>query len=444
MSGSTRGQLPTRALILAAGVGSRLRPLTDRIPKCLVPIAGRPLLAYWIEALMRVGVREIWINTHAHAEQVRALIAEYNGRNSGVRLHECHEPELLGSAGTVSVNPQVADGAGDVIVVYADNFSVLDLRSMLAAHAANRAEFTMALFASPNPRSCGIAELDDQDRVVAFVEKPETPRGNLANAGIYVLAAEVYREIAALCAFDLGFDVIPRYVGRMHGFRHAGYHVDVGTQDTYRQACAAAEDLLTRMGQTPDGRRRAVFLDRDGTLIEHVHYLNDPAQVRLVEGCGSALRALRDAGFAIVVITNQAAIGKGLLDAATLERIHERMFELLASEGVTIDALYWCPEAGASRDRSIIEHPDRKPGPGMLLRGASELGLALERSYMVGDMLSDVLAGHNAGCRASLLVDGGAGVEAHEEPLARRFPTVSGVGGAARWILEDVSRIAGN
>lgn len=444
MNGGTRGQRPTRALILAAGVGSRLRPLTDHIPKCLVPVAGRPLLTYWIEALTRIGVRDIWINTHAHAAQVRALIARYNGRNSGVRLHECHEPELLGSAGTVAANPQVADDAGEVFVVYADNFSLLDLRSMRAAHLANRADFTMALFESPDPRSCGIAEVDDRDRIVAFVEKPETPRSNLANAGIYVLAAEVYREIAGLGAFDFGFDVIPRYVGRMHGFRHTGYHIDVGTQESYRQACAAAEDLLAGTGQTPDGRRRAVFLDRDGTLIEHVHYLSDPAQVRLVAGCGRALRDLRDAGFAIVVVTNQAAIGKGLLDAGTLGRIHERMFELLENEGVTIDALYWCPEAGASRDRSVVEHPDRKPGPGLLLRGADELGLALERSYMVGDMLSDVLAGDNAGCRASLLVDGGAGVEAHEEDLARRFPSVPGLGAAAAWILDDASRPAGN
>lgn len=437
------GRPLTNALILAAGVGSRLRPLTDRIPKCLVPIAGRPLLAYWIDALTRVGVRDIWINTHAHAEQVRALIAQYNRRDSGVRLQECHEPDLLGSAGTVAANPQIADGAGEVIVVYADNFSVLDLRSMLAAHSAHSAEFTMALFASPNPRSCGIAELDDQDRVVAFVEKPEVPRGNLANAGTYVVSAEVYREIAALRAFDFGFDVIPRYVGRMHGFRHTGYHVDVGTQETYQQACAAAADLLAPMGQTPDGRRRAVFLDRDGTLIEHVHYLNDPEQVRLVTDCGAVLRDLRDAGFAIVVITNQAAIGKGLLDSATLALIHERMFELLAAEGVTIDALYWCSEAGASRDRSVVEHPDRKPGPGMLLRGATELGLAVERSYMVGDMLSDVLAGDNAGCRASLLVDGGAGIDAHEEPVARRFPRVPGLSAAAAWILNDVSPAAG-
>ena len=112
-------------------------------------------------------------------------------------------------------------------------------------------------------------------------------------------------------AFDLGFEVLPRFVGRMRGWPWEGYHLDVGTHQALEKAqCADAPDGL----MVPDhGDRPAVFLDRDGTLIEHVHYLSDPVDVRLLPGAAEALRRLRDAGFACVVVTNQSAIGRGMI-----------------------------------------------------------------------------------------------------------------------------------
>jgi len=425
------------ALILAAGAGTRLRPLTEHVPKCLVPIAGRPLLEYWLDALARIGVRSIWVNSHAHPEQMRALLARINARVASVCLHELYEPELLGSAGTIARNPDIVHGADAVIVIYADNLSTLDLGAMRTFHQAHAAPFTMALFHAPNPRACGIAELGAGQRIVAFTEKPPQPRGDWANAGVYFVRAQMYREIAALRAFDMGFDVIPRLVGRMHGYLHTGYHRDIGTPAAYALAQAEAPALLRRWGQDSAGRRRAVFFDRDGTLIEHVHYLDDPAGVSLVDDCGVALRRLRDAGFVLVVVTNQTAVGKGLLDEATLTRIHRRMFDLLADQDVCIDALYYCPVAAEGTDRTRIEHPDRKPGPGMLLRAAAELNLCLARSYMVGDMISDVLAGEHAGCRASLLLRSTA--EAGAANSGSRYAPLSDLGEAVDWILADTA-----
>src|SRR5438067_11752661 len=117
------------SLILAAGLGTRLRPLTDALPKCLVPIDGRPLLDYWVDRLGAAGVRAARVNTHAHAAQVRAYIERVN---AGGRLHlaESFEPALLGSAGTVAANADLADGADEVIIVYADNFSDVDLQRL--------------------------------------------------------------------------------------------------------------------------------------------------------------------------------------------------------------------------------------------------------------------------------------------------------------------------
>ena len=153
--------------------------------------------------------------------------------------------------------------------------------------------------------------------------------------------------------------------------------------------------------------RSAVFLDRDGTIIEHVHYLRDPADVKLVHGAGEALRMFQDCGFACVVVTNQSAIGRGMLTEAELVVIHEVMAKQLADEGVTLGGIYHCPEKPKTEgDRLAVDHPDRKPGPGMLIRAAEELGIELSQSFMVGDMLSDVYAGWNAGVRGSVLIGG--------------------------------------
>lgn len=157
--------------------------------------------------------------------------------------------------------------------------------------------------------------------------------------------------------------------------------------------------------------RPAVFFDRDGTLIELVHHLADPEKVRLLPRAARAVSELQRHGYACVVVSNQSVVGRGLVTVARLLEIHAEFERQLALEGAKLDGFYFCPVEPKLKDPTVIEHPDRKPGPGMLLRAASDLGLALERSWMVGDAVSDVLAGKNAGCRASVLVRTGYGEE---------------------------------
>jgi len=184
----------------------------------------------------------------------------------------------------------------------------------------------------------------------------------------------------------------------------------------------------------------AVFLDRDGTLIDHVHYLRDPADVRLVSGAGEALRLFYEHGLACVVVTNQSAIGRGMLTEAELVVIHEVMVKQLADEGVTLDGIYHCPEKPKTEgDRLAVDHPDRKPGPGMLIRAAEELGISLSHSFMVGDMLSDVYAGHNAGVRASVIIQGHVDDAEIAEHQAVIDYAAHDLHDAAKWICAHTS-----
>ncbi len=155
--------------------------------------------------------------------------------------------------------------------------------------------------------------------------------------------------------------------------------------------------------------RGAAFLDRDGTIIELVHHLADPSDVALIPGAGAAIARLNRAGIPVVIVTNQSVIGRGKLSEAGLTDIHVVMGDQLAGFGAHIDAFYHCPLVPTVKDPRVIEDPDRKPGPGMLQRAAREHGLDLGRSVMVGDTISDMGAGRNAGVAATVLVRTGYG-----------------------------------
>lgn len=181
--------------------------------------------------------------------------------------------------------------------------------------------------------------------------------------------------------------------------------------------------------------RRAVFLDRDGTLIEKVHYLTRPDQVRLIPGTGAALRRLREAGFLRVVATNQPMLGKGLMTLDDFAAVHRELDRQLAAEGGAVDAVYHCPTPKGTDDPTVVEFPDRKPGPGMLLRAAADHGLDLPECWMIGDRICDVLAGHNAGCRGLALIHPPGAPPAEAARTTVRFHSFPDVAAAAEFIL---------
>src|SRR2546421_6453749 len=157
------------------------------------------------------------------------------------------------------------------------------------------------------------------------------------------------------------------------------------------------------------GMRRAVFLDRDGTVIEHVHLLTQPSQVRLINGAADAIKNLQALDYACVIVTNQSVIGRGLLSEKGLVEVHDELHRQLSEHGVRLDGVFFCPAAPSTTDRTLVEHHDRKPGPGMLQKAAREMLLDLPRSWIIGDMHSDMLAGRNAKLRGTILVRTGQG-----------------------------------
>ncbi len=173
--------------------------------------------------------------------------------------------------------------------------------------------------------------------------------------------------------------------------------------------------------------RPAVFLDRDGTINHEVHYLSRPEDFELLPGVGPALRRLQDAGFLLVVVTNQSGLARGYFDEATLQRIHDKMARLLAADGVAIDRIYHCP---ALPDDG---HPDRKPSPGMVDRATADLEIDRGQSWLVGDKTVDVQTGANAGVRTILVRTGYGGADGDHG--ARPDAVVDDLAAAADLIL---------
>jgi D-glycero-D-manno-heptose 1,7-bisphosphate phosphatase len=170
---------------------------------------------------------------------------------------------------------------------------------------------------------------------------------------------------------------------------------------------------------TPAPARRAVFLDRDGVLIEDTGYPDDPETIRLLPGVGEALRTLREAGWALVVVSNQSGVARGKFTLERLREIHDRLRELVAAQGVFLDALYFCPHHPQGTSPGFATDCDhRKPEPGMLRSAAVEMGLQLSDCWMIGDKESDVAAGHAAGCRSALIGAGPTDAEITAPSLA--------------------------
>ncbi len=222
-----------KAFLLAAGHGTRLRPLTDHQPKCLLPIKGTPMLEIWLEQCRRVGIHEVLVNIHSHAAQVRDFLKEHG---NGIRVNVVEEPALLGSAGTLRANAKWVAEEELFWVFYADVLTITNLQSMLASHVMKRPAATLGVYRVANPQRCGIVKLGKDDVVEEFVEKPSRPASNLAFSGLMVATAEVLAAIPAREPCDIGFDLLPRLSGSMVAHRISDYLVDIGTPETYQHA----------------------------------------------------------------------------------------------------------------------------------------------------------------------------------------------------------------
>ena len=225
-----------RALLLSAGLGTRLRPLTTTVPKCLVPIKGQPLLGIWLERLTQAGIGPFLVNTHYLAAQVEDFIRVSPYCDQVTLVNEL---ELCGTAGTLIANLGFfQDEAG--LLIHADNFCLADFTAFQQAHCNRPQEcvMTMMTFRTADPSSCGIVELDERGVVIGFHEKIVKPPGNLANGAVYILSTELMDRLGTdlQTVKDFSTEVLNRFVGHIYSYETSELFLDVGTPETYARA----------------------------------------------------------------------------------------------------------------------------------------------------------------------------------------------------------------
>ena len=232
-----------QAMILAAGRGTRLGELGRRIPKALVEVGGEPLLARQLSYLSRVGVDRVVVNAHHLAEQIVEFVRE---RSHPIQVEVSVEPELLGTAGGLRAALGRFDDASPIIVIHADTIVDAPRGRLVSNHISAAANATIAVNWLEDTSGKGVVEVDETGVIVDFVEKPEQPRPGLANAGVYVVEADLVKLAPKGCFYDFAIDLFPRALSAGLLIRAEVITVaadDIGTPDALARAQAAFGDL---------------------------------------------------------------------------------------------------------------------------------------------------------------------------------------------------------
>lgn len=219
-----------KGFLLAAGKGTRLKPITNYIPKCLVPIQGKPLIEYWFDLFKKYEIDEILINIHHLSDKV---IDYLNKVDNGIKIKWIYEQELLGSAGTVVANQDFIKDVTCFWVFYADVLIDIKLEEMKNYHFDKNADMTIAVYESTNPKNCGVVEMDKDARVINFVEKPKKTFSNMVNAGIYLINTSIVDKFPSVTPLDFGYDILPQINDKIYAFPFLGYISDIGTIQNY-------------------------------------------------------------------------------------------------------------------------------------------------------------------------------------------------------------------
>ena len=384
----------TEAIILAGGLGTRLRDTVPGIPKTMAPVAGRPFLFYVINYLRSQGT-EKFIFSLGHMHE---MIESYLDDQFSTLDYQCSiEDEPLGTGGAIRLAISKATEK-DVLIVNGDTLFKADLQNARRFHVEKDAETTILLKPMKTFDRYGVIEMDEANRAKDFREKQFYESGNI-NGGTYIININKFWEINFPEKFSFETDYLEKYCGQrlFYGLVDDAYFIDIGIPGDYERA-------QSELGKAPldlsvIDKDWTVFIDRDG-VINHEKkedYILNWSEFQFYEGVREAMAKLTSRFGKIIIVSNQRGVGRGLMTEADLGIIHEKMRREIVAAGGRVDEIYYCSSTDS-------KHPDRKPNPGMAFRARNEIpGVDLSKSVMLGNKLSDMRFAKNAGMYAIFL-----------------------------------------
>ena len=431
-----------KTVIMAGGKGTRISSVASDIPKPMIPIHGVPVLEREIENLRSQGFTDI-ILTVGHLGNIimdyfgdGSRISPITGKPFGVHIEYFLEEVPLGNAGALfPLKEKLTD---DFLLLNADAVFDIDFNRFVAFHKKHHGLVTLFTHPNDHPYDSGLIIADSDGTVKQWLSKEdERPKyyKNRVNAGLHVLSPKVLDVVIDTPKIDLDRQILKPLAGtgKMFIYDSPEYVKDMGTPERYY----LVEDNFSKgivERKNLKNLQKAIFLDRDGTINQSCGFIKTVDEFELIPGVASAIKRMNEAGFLVIVITNQAVVARGETTFEGLEEIHNKMETLLGKEGAYLDAIYYCPHhPHKGYEGEIpelkIDCDCRKPKPGMLLKAAEDFHVDLRNSYMVGDSENDILAGKAAGCKTILI--------SNSNPNFSQDTSVDSLSEAVDYILVD-------
>ena len=374
------------AIILAGGLGTRLRDAIPDLPKCMAPVAGRTFLFYVINYLRSQGIEKFIFSLGYKHEIIETYLDD---QFSTLNYQSSIEDEPLGTGGAIALACKKATDE-NILVVNGDTLFKFELEAIAKVHSDKKADATLALKPMEDFDRYGTVELESDGSVKNFKEKQYCKSGSI-NGGVYVLNTSSFLKTDWPAKFSFEKDYLESGRFRIYGVVQDAYFIDIGIPSDYARA-------QTELQQPPLDLRKidkdwTLFIDRDG-VINHEKkgdYIRTWSEFIFYDGAKEAFALLNKHFGNILVVSNQRGVGKGLMTEADLLDIHQRMLSEIEKTGAKIDGIYFCTSTDSS-------HPNRKPNPGIAFKARNQFpGVNLEKAIMVGNKPSDMQFGRNAG-----------------------------------------------
>ena len=380
-----RAEHPPQAVILAGGRGTRLKPLTDTIPKPLISFHGRPFLFYLLEQLKKQDVQEVLLLVGYLAEKIREACGD--GSQWGLNIQYVQSPV------EAETGQRLADAfhllAPHFLLMYCDNYWPMQLEHMLREFREAHVLGMVTVYANRDGYTRNNVQVDESGCVTAYDPERIMPGLNGVDIGYALLSRQVLEHLPqSNVVFEHA--VYPELVShqQLRAFRTEHRYYSVGSHERIP---------LTEAFLQP---QRAVILDRDGVLNERpprAHYVRSWEEFQWLPHAIEAMQLFKNAGYKLILATNQPGIARGEMNEAALAQLHRRMRDELAQAGADLDAIYFCPHGWD--DGCFC----RKPRPGMLFQAQRDFHLDLTKTLFVGDDERDQEAGKAAGCLTDLV-----------------------------------------
>lgn len=408
----------TQAVILAGGYGTRLANTVKDKQKVMASVGGRPFCEYILSQLKSHGITKVVFAVSYKYEQIKDFFGDCY---DGIQIVYSVEETPLGTGGAIKQAANYTDG-DEFAVINGDTFFDVDLNKMYAFFKERKADIVLSAKKMPDCARYSTLDIADDGKINRFKEKSPCQNGYI-NGGIYIINKKVFSDIKKT-SFSFEKEILEKKTSGLYAYKSDGFFIDMGIPDDYFKANIS---VPLRFGHN---RFKAAFLDRDGVICKEKHHLYKTEDFEFTDGCPEALEKLREKGYLLIVITNQAGVAKGLYTEEDVDKLHTHMLNLL-KDITHIEKIYYCPyHKDAVVEKYGIDSPDRKPNDGMIQRAVKDFAkngiyIDLKKSILAGDKLSDIMCGKKAGIGKNILLRSGHAIDENSPMPDAVFDTLA-------------------